>query len=426
MIETQVITRILTDGNLDQLLDENINSTYFVTYSEEARFIFNHYNEFRKVPSKETFIGKFNDFEFTSTSEDWKYLKEQLREGYMFSELAKLFNSSAKVIEDNALSGYQMLKNKIFELENIRPLGSNDIVKNAKTRLESFERKLKTPDGNSIPIGLKEMDEKIGGWLMGEELVTIMARTNQGKSWILVEFLLNAWKQGKRVGLYSGEMSAEQIGYRFDALNEHFSNTDLRRANKDVQEEYKKYIEALQNNDNCFVVITPRDLGHYATVNDIDYMIKKYNLDIVGIDQLSLMEDFRSNKNEPLRIRLSNITNDLFNLSMTYKIPVLALSQANRAAAGKNNTPELEHLAESDAIGQNSSKVIGMAKVDNELKLTVTKNRYGPVGDEFVYMWDIDKGQFNFSRYGNHGDEETKGSKDRSISRRGTDEESPF
>lgn len=425
MIEAQVISKILSEGNLDILLDENINSTYFVTYSDEARFIFNHYNEYRKVPSKESFIGKFNDFEFTSTNEDWKYLKEQLREGYMFSELAKLFNSSAKVIEDNALSGYQMLKNKIFELENIRPLGSNDIVKNAKERLESFEKKLKSPDGDSIPIGLKEIDDKIGGWLMGEELVTIMARTNQGKSWILVEFLLNAWKQGKRVGLYSGEMSAEQIGYRFDALNEHFSNTDLRRANKDVQEEYKKYIEALQNKDNCFVVITPRDLGRYATVNDIDYMIKKYNLDIVGIDQLSLMEDFRSSKNEPLRIRLSNITNDLFNLSMTYKIPVLALNQASRMAAGKGNTPELEHLAESDAIGQNSSKVISMSKVDNELRLSVKKNRYGPVGDEFIYMWDIDKGLFKFSRYGNDN-EETKGSEDKSIRRRSSEEESPF
>ena len=33
-----------------------------------------HYNEYRKTPTKETFIGKFNEFEFTSTKEDWKYL----------------------------------------------------------------------------------------------------------------------------------------------------------------------------------------------------------------------------------------------------------------------------------------------------------------------------------------------------------------
>lgn len=423
MIEAQVISKILEEKNLDILLDENINSIYFITYSEEARFIFGHYNEYRTVPTKETFLGKFNDFEFTSTKEDWKYLITGLREGYMFNQLAILFNSSTKIIENNALEGYQLLKNKIFELENVKPMSSNDIIKNADQRLDAYNKKLESPTNDVIHIGLKEMDEKLDGWCCGEELVTVMARTNQGKSWLLLEFLTNAWKQGKRVGLYSGEMSAEQIGYRFDALHKHFSNLNLMRANKDEKEEYEEYIKALKNNDNCFVVITPRDLGHLANVNDIDYMIKKYNLDIVGIDQFSLMEDFRSGKNEQLRIRLGNISADLFNLSMRYKIPIIALSQANRMAS-KNNTPELEHMAESDAIAQNSTKVISMTRTGNELKMAVIKNRYGPVGDEFVYMWDIDKGQFNFSRYGSHGQD--TGEEDKSIGRRPVNDESPF
>lgn len=425
MIEAQVISKILEERNIDILLDENINSTYFITYSEEARFIFSHYNEYRKVPTKESFLGKFNDFDFTSTKEDWQYLITGLRESYMFNQLAILFNSSTKVIENNALEGYQLLKNKIFELENVKPMSSNDIIKNADDRLKVYKDKIESPHNNVIKIGLKEMDERLDGWCCGEELVTIMARTNQGKTWLLLEFLTNAWKQGKRVGLYSGEMSAEQIGYRFDALHKHFSNLNLMRANKDEKEAYEEYIEALKNNDNCFVVITPRDLGHLANVNDIDYMIKKYNLDIVGIDQFSLMEDFRSGKNEQMRIRLGNISADLFNLSMRYKIPIIALSQANRMAA-KNNTPELEHMAESDAIAQNSTKVISMNRTGNELKMAVVKNRYGPVGDEFIYMWDIDKGQFNFSRYGSHGTETKNNPTDKNISRRSVEEESPF
>lgn len=425
MIESQVISKILEESNIDILLDENINSTYFIAYSEEAKFLFNHYNEYRKVPTKETFLGKFNEFEFTSTKEDWQYLITGLREGYMFNQLAILFNGSIKVIENNALEGYQLLKNKIFELENVKPMSSNDIIKSADQRLKTYQDKINSPNKNVISIGLKEMDERLDGWCCGEELVTIMARTNQGKTWLLLEFLTNAWKQGKRVGLYSGEMSSEQIGYRFDALYKHFSNINLMRANEDEKEAYEEYIDALKNNDNCFVVITPRDLGHLANVNDIDYMIKKYNLDIVGIDQFSLMEDFRSGKNEQLRIRLGNISADLFNLSMKYKIPIIALSQANRMAT-KNNTPELEHMAESDAIAQNSTKVISMNRTGNELKMAIVKNRYGPVGDEFIYMWDIDKGQFSFSKYGNHGEDDSSGSENKNISRRTETEESPF
>lgn len=422
MIEAQVISKLLEENNLDILINENISSEYFTAYNDEARFIFKHYNEYRSVPTKETFIGKFNEFEFTSTKEDWQYLITGIRENYMFNQLANLFNSSAKIIQENALNGYQILKNKIFELENVKPISSNDIIKNADERLQSFNDRLNSENNNVINIGLKEMDDKLFGWNMGEELVTIMARTNQGKSWLLLEFLMNAWKQGKRVGLYSGEMSAEQIGYRFDALYKHFSNLNLMRASEEEKEKYNEYIENLKTNENCFIVITPKDLGHLANVNDIDYMIKKYNLDIVGIDQFSLMDDFRSKKGDPLRIRLGNISADLFNLSMKYKIPILSLSQANRAAA-KNGTPELEHMSESDAIAQNSTKVISISRVGNELKLSVVKNRYGKVGDEFIYLWDIDKGDFKFSRYGNDKNNEPT---DQNISRRNSEEESPF
>ena len=59
--------------------------------------------------------------------------------------------------------------------------------------------------------------------------------------------------------------------------------------------------------------------------------------------------------------------------------------------------------------------------------MEVVKNRYGPVGDEFIYMWDIDKGLFSFSRYGSHGNDNIRGSTDTSISRRNVvEEESPF
>ena len=42
MIESQVISKLLEEGNIDILLDKNISSEYFVTYNEEARFIFTH------------------------------------------------------------------------------------------------------------------------------------------------------------------------------------------------------------------------------------------------------------------------------------------------------------------------------------------------------------------------------------------------
>ena len=45
MIEAQVISKLLDEGNIDILLNENINATYFITYHEEATCILPHDKE---------------------------------------------------------------------------------------------------------------------------------------------------------------------------------------------------------------------------------------------------------------------------------------------------------------------------------------------------------------------------------------------
>lgn len=425
MIEVQIISKILEDKTIDYLIKNNITIEYFISYKKEAQFIYEHYNTYSKVPTKESFIGTFTEFEFTDAGEEWQYLVVQLREEFMFSKITTMLNTSVELVKDNALEGYEFIKQEIDKLSDIRPVSSVDIVSEAQLREKEYLLKVENESDSIIKTGLPELDNKITGWNMGEELVTVMARTNQGKSWILVKFLMEAWKQGKRVGLYSGEMSATQIGFRFDALFKHYSNLGLIKGDSKVKDEYSKYINDLREEKNPFVIITPKELGHRATVNDIDYLVKKHNLDIVGIDQYSLMEDWRSRSGEQLRIRLGNISADLFNLSMKYKIPIIALSQANREAVKSDKIPELEHMSESDAIAQNSTKVITMGQVGGGLKMSVVKNRYGPVGAELVYAWDIDTGEFIFMADSDQQDNRDMGNTS-SRRNRNTDEGDAF
>lgn len=56
--------------------------------------------------------------------------------------------------------------------------------------------------------------------------------------------------------------------------------------------------------------------------------------------------------------------------------------------------PDLTNLADSDSIGQNSSKVLFIRQTGAGLKLSLTKNRTGAVGVNLIYFWDIDKGRF--------------------------------
>ena len=92
----------------------------------------------------------------------------------------------------------------------------------------------------------EELDDLTHGIQRGEELMVIVARTNQGKSWVLEKMCTHVWELGFNVGYISPEMGAINIGYRFDTLHNNFSNNALVWGNKDFPEEaYKTYIDEL-------------------------------------------------------------------------------------------------------------------------------------------------------------------------------------
>ena len=216
-------------------------------------------------------------------------------------------------------------------------------------------------------------------------------------SWLLLKFLTEAWKQGRRVGLYSGEMSHIKLGYRFDALFQHFSNRALVRGAQ--VDGYEDYIKNMMTLPNPFIIITQKEFGGRPTVQKIRNFIEENNIEIMGIDQYSLMDDGRASMRDPTRIRLAHISEDLFLLSSEYKIPILGLAQANRDGINKDDqtqAPGLENIKESDDIAHNSSKCIGMRQSNFGLVLDIIKNREGKVGDKLLYSWDIDTAHFSY------------------------------
>src|SRR6185312_3828283 len=182
-----------------------------------------------------------------------------------------------------------------------------------------------------------------------------------------------AWAAGIPVFLYSGEMSETLVGFRFDTLNEHFSNKAMMSGDENLGTEddpksmsdYFSYLDNLSKTETPFIVCTPKHLGgNRLTIPVLQQIIEMYKPGIVGIDQLSLMEDYRATKGEPTRLRYTHIAKDLYLTSEKYGIPILSPSQANRSAKkdakANDETPELEHISESDGVGQNATRVVSI------------------------------------------------------------------
>jgi replicative DNA helicase len=214
-------------------------------------------------------------------------------------------------------------------------------------------------------------------------------------------------QQGLKVLFYSGEMEANQVGYRYDSIDSQFSNRSLlfgRPLGADKSyAQYKMYLDKLSHTPNYFKVITPADLGgRFINMNDIHSLVEEYAPDVIFIDQLALVDDVRSTKVTQDRVKYGNIMADLRVLSSTKRIPIVVAAQANRMSATKDEEGEftIPEISESDAIGHHCTRAIAFCtnKVDDGekqiMKVAVRKNRHGGQV-EFKLTVDFEHGIFD-------------------------------
>lgn len=396
MVELQIINKILQDKKVDILVNNNITINDFYKHRPEIEFILNHLDKYNVVPDEVTFLQNFKDFEIMQVNESEEYLVNTLLEESTFNKVVPIWDKASKIIETDANEGIRYLLAQIDSL-NLKKSESIDLITQASERFKEYENKKIYKAKMVTYTGFKELDKIIEGFSNDGELAVFFARLNNGKSWVVTKVACACWQQGRRVGFYSGEMVANKVGYRIDSILKGFSNRALLKG-YDV-EGYKEYIEEMKNSKNPIQIITPNDLDGYLTISKLENFIKQYKIEVMIIDQLSLMEDETARGNVQERIKYSHLTKGLKRLSEKYNCPMIVACQANRMGAKNENEsglPEMENLAESDAIGQDATLAISMRIKKNQLEMQVKKYRDGMVGNKFVYALDLDHGKFTY------------------------------
>lgn len=396
MVELQIINKILDSKNLDILYNNNLTIDDFTKHNTELKFILEHYEKYGVIPDKETFVIKFPNFEFIDVKESDKYLADTLQEESTFNKILPVWDTASKLIETDANEGIRYLLGEIERI-NVKKSDSVDLVTQAYLRYNNYVERRKYKAQMFTYSGFKELDKVIEGFSSDGELAVFFARLNNGKSWIVTKVAVSAWQQGRKVGFYSGEMTADKVGYRIDSIIKGFSNRALLKG-YDV-EGYDEYIEEMKNSNNSIQIITPNELDGYLTISKLENFIKQNKIELMVIDQLSFMEDERANINTPERIKYSHITKGLKRLSEKYNCPIILAVQANRLGAkgeDEKGLPEMENIAESDAIGQDATLAVSMRIKHNQLEMQIKKYRDGIMGSKFVYALDLDHGKFTY------------------------------
>jgi len=403
MFEEMIICKILKEKSLKIISNNGLSPDMFLTHGDEINFIIDHFHRYDIVPDVHTFKEKFRDFDFVDVTESDEYLVYRLREAFMYRDVVPILTDIQDVVRTDSIKAVQLLKEKIDSLlrsHSVRVGNWTDIIRNADDRLEDYLKRVDARGILGISTGVEMLDNLLHGWL-GEDLIILLARTNKGKTWLLLFFLVVAWKLGHKVLLYSGEMSPGLVGFRVDTLNGHFSNSGLMsgsvrlgKGEDDLDSnDYREYINRLKQKEG-FYVVTPDDFGgNKPTVSQLCDTWDLCGADILGVDQISLMRDQRRGENKTMMY--ANISEDLFLATQSRQKPIIALAQAGRESErikSEDGTPELHHIEYADAVGQNATRVIAMNTVDGVLKLTIRKNRYGTIGNNVLLMWDINYG----------------------------------
>lgn len=393
MIELQIINRILADKN-DSIIElNNITPDYFTDYQEEFEYIQEHKREYGNIPDVETFLAEFEDFEVIKVNESNEYLVKTFREEYLYKTAVPILIKMSDKLKVNSYDAVEYLKSNIDKLKIDGVTIGTDIISQANERLEVYKETRDNTESHFIPTGFKELDDVLGGFHKGEELVVIFARTGQGKTWVSVKMLEHMWKMNQRIGLLEPEMSAIRTGYRFDTLHKHISNSDLVRGN-DVRG-YERYISELSKSDIPFFVAHPKDFQRKVTVSKLRSWVESNKLDALAIDGISYLTDERAQRGDSRTTQLTNISEDLMDLSEDLQIPVIIVCQSNREGA-KNDYLELENIRDSDGISYNASLVLSVQQKEPGLQIAVKKSRNSSNNAKLTYLWDADIGKFEY------------------------------
>ena len=182
MIQLQFLNELLDSRDSSLILINNIDESFFSDYVSEFRYIKNHIDQYGQIPDKATFLSSFPDFDLIEVKESKNYLVDALYEDKNKRMLASTFNKVRNLLNegktDEAMSVYTSGAELAIKAKH---LDSIDIIRD-HSRYEAYLERSEDFNKFYVKTGFKELDDIIGGWDRNEELATIAARTNQGKS----------------------------------------------------------------------------------------------------------------------------------------------------------------------------------------------------------------------------------------------------
>ncbi len=281
---------------------------------------------------------------------------------------------------------------RVFAIAEQGMRAGSDFVTVQETIKEAIEKiqELHEFEGEitGIPTGFKEFDKQTAG-LQPSDLIIIAGRPAMGKTTLAMNIAEHAAiKHDVPVAIFSMEMSSLQLVMRLFSSLGQIDQTKLRTGNLDDLD-WPKLTSAMNllHKSRIFIDETP-SLSPSELRARARRLKRKHDIGLIVVDYIQLMSVPGTKENRATEI--AEISRSLKAIAKELNVPVVALSQLNRALEQRpDKRPKMADLRESGALEQDADLIIFIYRdeVYNEetpekgkAEIIIGKHRNGPTG----------------------------------------------
>ena len=251
-------------------------------------------------------------------------------------------------------------------------------------------------DLRGVPSGFKKLDSLLSGF-QKSDLIIIAARPSMGKTSLALDIARQAaLNHNIPVGIFSLEMSSQQLVDRMLAADSRVDSWKLRTGKLNTDEEFAKIQESLTKLSKAPIYIDDMPGNNIIRMRSVSRRLKsEHGLGLIIVDYLQLMHPTESKRSESMVQQITEISRSLKNLARELDVPVIALSQLNRAVESRGGKPRLSDLRDSGSIEQDADVVMFIHREDkynknsdkpNIAEIMIQKHRNGPIGSCDLYF----------------------------------------
>lgn len=289
---------------------------------------------------------------------------------------------------------------RIFEVTNFSGVHKftelKDELHEAWDRLERLHNSKGELRG--IPSGFPELDDKLSGF-QKSDLIILAARPSMGKTSLALDIARQtAVNHNIPVGIFSLEMSSQQLVDRMLAAQSNVDAWKLRTGKLSREEDFASIRQSLDSLSQAPIFIDDQPGNNILKMRAVARRLKsEKGLGLLVVDYLQLMVPTNTRNSDSMVQQVTEISRSLKNLARELDIPVIALSQLSRAVEQRGGKPRLSDLRDSGSIEQDADVVMFIHREDkykdatertNIAEILIEKHRNGETGKIDLFFND--------------------------------------